>query len=323
MPNKEPILKDNKDRFVIFPVKHNDIWDYFKQMQSAFWTANEIDLHKDLQDWNHKLSSREKDYLSLLLTSMAAWQAKTGNATATLMTEVQDPGARSFFSFQHMMENTHWETFSLLLNFYVPEEFENEELPERVASLKTTSKRLAFNGEFERAAFGERLVAMAARKGIFFSGAFCALARMRNKNLLPGLGFSGGLIARDLEIHRNFAIHLHNNHLVERVSKARIREILLQAFAIENDFNTHCLPVNQAGLNPVATEQYLEFVTDNLLVAFGCEKEFGSENPFGFMETSGKSSTGILEKRAGELRKAGTAAKKEELKNNIKNNAGQ
>lgn len=297
MPNKEPLLKDNKDRFVIFPVKHNDIWDYFKQMQAAFWTANEIDLHKDLQDWNHKLSSREQDYLSLLLTSMAASQP--GNATATLMTEVQDPGARSFFSFQQMMENTHWETFSLLLHIYVPEEFENEQLPERFASLKTTSKRTEFSAGFESATLGERLVAMAARKGIFFSGAFCALARMRNRNLLPGLGFSGGLIARDLELHRNFAIHLHNNHLVERMSKARIREIILQAFAIENEFNTHCLPVNQTGLNPVATEQYLEFVTDNLLAAFGCEKEFGSENPFGFMEMRGKPSTGILEKRAG------------------------
>ena len=323
MPNKEPILKDNKDRFVIFPVKHNDIWDCFKQMQAAFWTAEEIDLNKDVQDWNNKLSAREKDYLKQLLTTLAASQVLNGNPAATLMTEVKDPGARSFFSFQQMMENTHWEIFSLLLHTYVPEEFENEELPEKDAFQNNTLKNISWSSGFESASFAERLVAMAALKGIFFSGAFCAITRMKNRNLLPGLSFAGGLIARDLELHRNFAVHLHNNHLVDRVSKARIREIILQALAIENEFNTNSLPISQAGLNPRATGQYLEFVTDNLLEAFGCEKEFGSENPFAFMEVTARPSAGILERRAGELKKARTTENNQELINKIKNNASQ
>lgn len=322
MPNKEPILKDNKDRFVIFPVKHNDLWDCFKQMQATFWTAEEIDLHKDIQDWSNKLSGKEIDYLKQLLASLATSHIINENSTATLMTEVQDPGAKSFFSFQHMMENTHRETFSLLSHSYVPEEFENEELPEEATSFKSTSKKTSWYSGFESATFAERLVALAALKGIFFAGAFCAITRMKNRGLLPGLSFSGNLIARDLELHRNFAIHLHNNHLVDRVSKARIREILLQAFAIENEFNSHGLPINQAGLNPIATVQYLEFVTDNLLEAFGCEKEFGSENPFGFMEHTERTSAGILEKRAGALRKAGNTENKK-LTDKIKNNASQ
>lgn len=319
MPHKEPILKDNKDRFVIFPVKHNDIWDCYKQMQAAFWTADEIDFHKDIQDWNTSLSGKEKDYLSQLLAAMASSQVITGNPAATLMTEVQDSGARSFFSFQQMMENTHWETFSMLFHIYVPEEVEYEQLPEKINSFNTTQKKKEWFSRFESAPFSERLVAMAAQKGIFLSGAFCALNRLKNRNLLPGLSFSGSLIARDLEFHRNFAIHLHNNHLVNRLSKARIREILLQVFTIENEFNITCLPVNMIGLNPGATTQYLELVTDDLLVAFGCEKEFGSENPFAFMNKNEGSSNGIMKKRAGELKKAG----KDQDLNNINHNAGK
>ncbi|MCM4161348.1 ribonucleoside-diphosphate reductase [Antarcticibacterium flavum] len=318
MPNKEPILKDNKDRFVIFPVKHNDIWDWFKQAQATFWTAEEIDFHQDVQDWNTKLSSREQNYLKQLLAFMAASQDLSRNLTASLNTEIKEPGSGSFFGFQQMMENTYRETFSMLLNIYIPEEAEYEELPEKVTSSKTFIERSNWQAAFETAAFAERLVAMAALKGIFSTGTACVINRLKNRNLLPGLTYAGNLIARDLETHRDFACYLHNNHLTNRVSKARIREILLQAHRIEEQFFTSCLPINMSGLSPAATTQHLEFVTDALLEAFGCEKEFGSESPYAFMNNTPSPQVGILERRAGELKKT----TKEQDTNKINQNTG-
>jgi len=282
----EPILEENKDRFVIFPIQHNDLWDWYKKQQACFWTAEEIDLHSDLNDWNTKLNEDERYFIKHILAFFAASDGIVNeNLAENFVNEVQYSEAKFFYGFQIMMENIHSETYSLLIDTYIKDEKEKNDLFRAIEVFPAIKKKADWALKWiESDSFAERLIAFAAVEGIFFSGSFCSIFWLKKRGLLPGLTFSNELISRDEGMHCDFAVHLHNNHLINKVSKERIKEIIVSALDIEREFITESLPVSLIGMNAKLMTQYLEYVTDRLLLEFGCEKVFESTNPFDFME---------------------------------------
>lgn len=304
----EPILQPNDNRFVIFPIQHNDLWDWYKKQQACFWTAEEIDLHSDLVDWNEKLTNDERYFIKHILAFFAASDGIVNeNLAENFVNEVQYSEAKFFYGFQIMMENIHSETYSLLIDTYVKDEVEKDKLFRAIEVFPAIKKKAEWALKWiESDSFAERLIAFAAVEGIFFSGAFCSIFWLKKRGLLPGLTFSNELISRDEGMHCDFAVHLHNNHMVNKVPKDRIKEIIVDALNIEREFVTESLPVSLIGMNAKLMTQYLEFVTDRLLTEFGCEKEYEAVNPFDFMEMiSLEGKTNFFEKRVSEYQKAG------------------
>ncbi|RAR71716.1 ribonucleotide-diphosphate reductase subunit beta [Flavobacterium aciduliphilum] len=304
----EPILKENKDRFVIFPIKHHDIWEWYKKQEACIWTAEEIDLHNDLNDWNHKLNEDEKYFIKHILAFFAASDGIVNeNLAENFVSEVQYPEAKFFYGFQLMMENIHSETYSLLIDTYVKDEAEKHELFHAIETFPAIKEKAEWALKWiQSPSFAERLIAFAAVEGIFFSGSFCSIYWLKKRGLMPGLTFSNELISRDEGMHCDFAVHLHNNHLVQKVSKSRITEIITNALDIERKFITESLPVSLIGMNATLMTQYLEFVTDRLLVELGCDRVYNASNPFDFMDMiSLQGKTNFFEKRVGEYQKAG------------------
>lgn len=304
----EPILVENKNRFVIFPIKHHDIWEWYKKMEASFWTAEEIDLHQDLNDWNNKLNEDEKYFIKMILAFFSASDGIVNeNLAENFVTEVQYAEAKFFYGFQIMMENIHSETYSLLIDTYVKDEAEKNKLFTAIENFPSIMKKAEWALNWiDSPSFAERIIAFSAVEGIFFSGAFCSIYWLKKRGLMPGLTFSNELISRDEGVHCDFAVHLHQHHIVNKVPKERIREILISALDIEREFITETLPVSLIGMNAKLMTQYLEFVTDRLLVEYGCPKEFSVENPFDFMDMiSLQGKTNFFEKRVGEYQKAG------------------
>lgn len=314
MAFQEPILTENKNRFVIFPIKHHDIWDWYKKMEASFWTAEEIDLHQDLSDWNNKLNEDERYFIKHILAFFAASDGIVNeNLAENFVNEVQYAEAKFFYGFQIMMENIHSETYSLLIDTYVKNEEEKDKLFRALDVFPAIMKKAEWALKWiESDSFAERLIAFAAVEGIFFSGAFCSIFWLKKRGLMPGLTFSNELISRDEGVHCDFAVHLHNHHLINKVPKARIREILVDALNIEREFITESLPVSLIGMNATLMTQYLEFVTDRLLVELECKKEYNVGNPFDFMDMiSLQGKTNFFEKRVSEYQKAGVISKEE------------
>jgi len=308
MATVEPILKENKDRFVIFPIKHHDIWEFYKKQEACIWTAEEIDLHTDLNDWNNKLSEEEKYFVKHILAFFAASDGIVNeNLAENFVSEVQYPEAKFFYGFQIMMENIHSETYSLLIDTYVKDEAEKNELFHAIDVFPAIKEKADWALRWISSdSFAERLIAFAAVEGIFFSGSFCSIFWLKKRGLMPGLTFSNELISRDEGMHCDFAVHLHNHHLINKVPKARITEILTDALNIERKFITESLPVSLIGMNAVLMTQYLEFVTDRLLVELGCDRVYNSSNPFDFMDMiSLQGKTNFFEKRVAEYQKSG------------------
>ena len=308
MSNVEPILQENKNRFVIFPIKHHDIWEFYKSMEASFWTAEEIDLSQDLNDWNNKLNEDERYFIKHILAFFAASDGIVNeNLAENFVNEVQYAEAKFFYGFQIMMENIHSETYSLLIDTYVKDETEKDELFNALEVFPAIKKKADWALKWiESDSFAERLIAFAAVEGIFFSGAFCSIYWLKKRGLMPGLTFSNELISRDEGVHCDFAVHLHNHHLVNKVSKTRIREIIVDALNIEREFITESLPVSLIGMNAGLMTQYLEFVADRLLVELGCEREYNTTNPFDFMDMiSLQGKTNFSEKKVAEYQKAG------------------
>lgn len=308
MATVEPILKENKDRFVIFPIKHHDIWEFYKKQEACIWTAEEIDLHTDLNDWNNKLSEEEKYFVKHILAFFAASDGIVNeNLAENFVSEVQYPEAKFFYGFQLMMENIHSETYSLLIDTYVKDETEKDELFHAIDVFPAIKEKADWALRWISSdSFAERLIAFAAVEGIFFSGSFCSIFWLKKRGLMPGLTFSNELISRDEGMHCDFAVHLHNHHLINKVPKARITEILTDALNIERKFITESLPVSLIGMNAVLMTQYLEFVTDRLLVELGCDRVYNSSNPFDFMDMiSLQGKTNFFEKRVAEYQKSG------------------
>ncbi|WP_460220132.1 ribonucleotide-diphosphate reductase subunit beta [Psychroserpens sp. MEBiC05023] len=311
----EPILQENKDRFVIFPIQHHDLWEWYKKSEASMWTAEEIDLHQDITDWTDKLTDDERYFIKHVLAFFAASDGIVNeNLAENFVNEVQYSEAKFFYGFQIMMENIHSETYSLLIDTYVKDEKEKAKLFNAIETFPAIKKKADWALKWiESPSFAERLIAFAAVEGIFFSGSFCSIFWLKKRGLMPGLTFSNELISRDEGMHCDFAVHLHENHLVNKVPKERIKEIIVDALNIEREFITESLPVSLIGMNAKLMSQYLEFVTDGLLADLGCDKVYNTANPFDFMDMiSLQGKTNFFEKRVSEYQKAGVLNKEEE-----------
>ncbi len=304
----EPILQENKDRFVIFPIQHQDIWEWYKKQEASIWTAEEIDLHQDVIDWEKKLNDDERYFIKHILAFFAASDGIVNeNLAENFVSEVQYSEAKFFYGFQIMMENIHSEVYSLLIDTYVKNEAEKDELFRAIEIFPAIKLKADWALKWiDSPSFAERLIAFAAVEGIFFSGSFCSIFWLKKRGLLPGLTFSNELISRDEGLHCDFAVHLHNHHIVNKVPKERITEIIVDALNIERKFITESLPVSLIGMNAKLMTQYLEFVTDRLLMEFNCDSVYNVSNPFDFMEMiSLEGKTNFFEKRVSEYQKAG------------------
>ena len=312
---QEPLLKENKNRFVLFPIEHDDIWQYYKKAEASIWTAEEIDLHQDLSDWNDKLTEDERYFVKHVLAFFAASDGIVNeNLAENFVNEVQYTEAKFFYGFQIMMENIHSETYSLLIDTLIKNPQEAKELFNAIETFDAIKKKADWALKWiDSPSFAERLIAFAAVEGIFFSGSFCSIFWLKKRGLMPGLTFSNELISRDEGLHCDFAVHLHNEHLINQVPKERIKEIIMDALEIEREFITESLPVRLIGMNQDLMSQYLEFVTDRLLLELNCEKVYNSTNPFDFMEMiSLQGKTNFFEKRVGDYQKAGVMKDKDE-----------
>ncbi|GIV40158.1 MAG: ribonucleoside-diphosphate reductase [Thermonema sp.] len=314
--HNEPLLLEEKNRFVLFPIKHHEIWEMYKKAEASFWTAEEIDLSQDLRDWEN-LNEGERHFISHVLAFFAASDGIVNeNLVLNFMREVTLPEARCFYGFQVMMENIHSETYSLLIDTYIKDSAEREHLFNAIETVPCVKKKAEWALRWiESPNFVERLIAFAAVEGIFFSGSFCAIFWLKERGLMPGLSFSNELISRDEGLHCDFACLLYNQYIQNKLSPERVLEIITDAVAIEKEFITDALPVDLIGMNSRLMAQYIEFVADRLLVALGQEKHYNASNPFPFMDMiSLQGKTNFFEKRVSEYRKAGVSSKKDDQK---------
>jgi len=311
----EKILSENPGRFVLFPIEHHDLWKLYKQQQACFWTAEEIDLAQDISDWENKLNNDEQHFIKHVLAFFAASDGIVNeNLAMNFVNEVQYTEAKFFYGFQIMMENIHSETYSLLIDTYIKDREEQNILFNAIETVPAIKKKAEWAIKWINSeSFIERLVAFAAVEGIFFSGSFCSIFWLKKRGLMPGLTFSNELISRDEGMHCDYACHLYNNHIENKLSETKIKEIICGALEIEKEFITEALPVRLIGMNSDLMRQYLEFVTDRLLVSLGCSKVYNSTNPFDFMENIAiQGKTNFFEKRVAEYQKAGVHNKSEE-----------
>ncbi|XP_030578197.1 ribonucleoside-diphosphate reductase subunit M2 isoform X2 [Archocentrus centrarchus] len=305
---EEPLLKENPRRFVIFPIEYHDIWQMYKKAEASFWTAEEVDLSKDLQHWE-TLKDEERYFISHVLAFFAASDGIVNeNLVERFTQEVQVTEARCFYGFQIAMENIHSEMYSLLIDTYIKDPKEREYLFNAIETLPCVKKKadwaLNWIGN-KNATYGERVVAFAAVEGIFFSGSFAAIFWLKKRGLMPGLTFSNELISRDEGLHCDFAC-LMFKHLLNKPSKETVTSIIKNAVEIEQEFLTDALPVKLIGMNCDMMKRYIEFVADRLLLELGFSKIYRVENPFDFMENiSLEGKTNFFEKRVGEYQRMG------------------
>ncbi|MEY3083894.1 MAG: hypothetical protein RL037_74 [Bacteroidota bacterium] len=310
----EPILIENKNRFVLFPIQHDDIWSFYKKAEASFWTAEEIDLSPDLIDWENKLSDDERHFIKHVLAFFAASDGIVNeNLAENFLSEVQYTEAKFFYGFQIAMENIHSETYSLLIDTYIKDGAEKSRLFNAIDTMDCVNKKANWALRWiDKGSFAERLVAFAAVEGIFFSGSFCSIFWLKKRGLMPGLSFSNELISRDEGLHCDFACLLYTKHLKNKLPQEQVRQIIIDAVEIEKEFVTDSLPVKLIGMNADLMGQYIEFVADRLLVELGNEREYNASNPFDFMEMiSLQGKANFFEKRVGEYQKAGVLAGKE------------
>ena len=303
MLNTEPLLCEDKSRFVMFPIQYQDVWDMYKKQVDCFWRTEEVDLSKDLLHWNN-LNDDEKFFIKHIL---AFFSASDGivleNLGAKFMTEIPVSEVRAFYGFQIAMENIHSEMYSLLIDTYVKDDAEKDSLFNAITIHPSIKKKAdwALSWMDDKAnSFGSRLVAFACVEGIFFSGSFCSIYWLKKRGIMPGLTFSNELISRDEALHTEFAILLFKK-LLHKPSKEIIVEIIKSAVVIEREFICESLPCKLISMNSILMSQYIEFVADRLAIQLGCDKIYGSTNPFDFMEMiSVEGKTNFFEKRVGE-----------------------
>ncbi|NXK86424.1 RIR2 reductase, partial [Formicarius rufipectus] len=309
---EEPLLRENPRRFVIFPIQYHDIWQMYKKAEASFWTAEEVDLSKDIQHWE-SLKPEEKYFISHVLAFFAASDGIVNeNLVERFSQEVQITEARCFYGFQIAMENIHSEMYSLLIDTYIKDSREREFLFNAIETLPCVKKKadwaMCWIGD-KKATYGERVVAFAAVEGIFFSGSFASIFWLKKRGLMPGLTFSNELISRDEGLHCDFAC-LMFKHLIHKPSEERVKEIIMNAVLIEQEFLTEALPVKLIGMNCTLMKQYIEFVADRLMLELGFNKIYKAENPFDFMENiSLEGKTNFFEKRVGEYQRMGVMSK--------------
>lgn len=306
----EPLLTANPNRFVLFPIEYGDIWQLYKKAEASFWTVEEVDLSKDMSDWEN-LTSDEQHFIKHVLAFFAASDGIVNeNLVERFAQEVQVSEARCFYGFQIAMENVHSEMYSLLIDTYIREPEEKKRLFNALETIPAVKRKAdwAFDWITSTTTFGERLIAFAAVEGIFFSGSFAAIFWLKKRGLMPGLTFSNELISRDEGMHCDFAVLLYRRYLANRPSPERVRQIICEAVVIEKEFLTKALPVSLIGMNCALMSQYIEFVADRLLVDLELERVYNTKNPFDFMEMiSLDGKTNFFEKRVGEYQKMGVA----------------
>ena len=309
----EPLLAENPNRFVLFPIQNADVWQFYKQAEASFWTAEEIDLSQDQKDWNN-LNDNERHFIKHVLAFFAASDGIVNeNLAVNFMQEVQMPEARCFYGFQIMMENIHSETYSLLIDTYIKDPKEKDYLFNALETVPAVQRKGEWALKWINSEnFAERLIAFAAVEGIFFSGSFCSIFWLKKRGLMPGLTFSNELISRDEGLHCDFACLLYS-YLQNKLPEAQVQGIIADAVRIEQEFVTEALPVSLIGMNAKTMAQYIEFVADRLLVALGCGKIYNTTNPFDFMEMiSVQGKTNFFEKRVAEYQKAGVMSERTE-----------
>ena len=311
----EPILQENPNRFVLFPIEHDDIWQFYKKSEASIWTAEEIDLSQDFDDWDHKLSDNDRYFIKHILAFFAASDGIVNeNLAENFVREVQYTEAKFFYGFQIMMENIHSETYSLLIDTYIKDKAEKNYLFNAIDNIPCVKKKADWALRWiSGGGFAERLIAFAAVEGIFFSGSFCSIFWLKKRGVMPGLTFSNELISRDEGMHCDFACLLYNKHLINKLPKDLVQQIITEAVEIEKEFVTDSIPVNLIGMNAILMRQYIEYVADRLLLSLGNSKVYNVENPFDFMEMiSLQGKTNFFEKRVGDYQKAGVMSNKEE-----------
>jgi ribonucleoside-diphosphate reductase beta chain len=302
----ELLLKENKERFVILPIKYPAIWEMYKKCEASFWTAEEIDLGDDMKYWDN-MNDGERHFISHVLAFFAASDGIVNeNLAINFMSEVQLPEARCFYGFQIMMENIHSETYALLIDTYIKDPVEKDRLFHAIDTVPCVGKKAQWALRWiNNGSFAERLIAFAAVEGIFFSGSFCSIFWLKKRGLMPGLTFSNELISRDEGMHCEFACLLYRM-LDNKLSKEAATAIITDAVEIEKEFVTDALPVNLIGMNAKMMSQYIEFVADRWLGELGYDKVYGVSNPFDFMEMiSLQGKTNFFEKRVGDYQKSG------------------
>ncbi|KAJ3567786.1 hypothetical protein NP233_g6136 [Leucocoprinus birnbaumii] len=306
--SEEPLLKESRRRFVLFPIQYPEIWQMYKKAEASFWTAEEMDLSKDLHDWTNRMNDNERHFISHVLAFFAASDGIVNeNLVERFSNEVQAAEARCFYGFQIMMENIHSETYSLLIDTYIKDPAQREYLFDAIETIPCIKRKADWALKWisdQNSTFAERLVAFAAVEGIFFSGSFASIFWMKKRGLMPGLTFSNELISRDEGMHTDFACLLFS-HLKRRPHPEVVRTIITEAVKIEQEFLTDALPVKLIGMNADLMCQYIEFVADRLLVSLGNDKVYNSTNPFDFMDMiSLQGKTNFFEKRVSDYQKA-------------------
>ena len=300
---QEPLLTENPNRYVMFPIQDIDIWRSYKKQMDCFWRAEEIDFSKDMAHWE-KLTDQERMFIKMILAFFAASDGIVlENLAQRFMSDVQLPEARAAYGFQIMIENIHSEVYSLLIDTYIKDKEEKHKLFTALDNYPCIKKKADWAVKWindNRSSFAARLVAFACVEGIFFSGAFCSIYWLKKRGLMPGLTFSNELIARDEGMHTEFAVLLYSK-LQRKMKKSRIYDIIKDAVTIEKEFICEALPCRLIGMNGKLMSQYIEFVADRLVVQLGYEKIYNTANPFDFMEMiSLEGKTNFFEKRVGD-----------------------
>ena len=282
----EPLLKPDDNRYVLFPIKDNDIWLMYKKSVDSFWVVPEVDLSKDLGDWD-KLTPDEQNFIKMILAFFAASDGLVlENLASRFMSDVQLAEARAFYGFQIAIENIHSEMYSTLIDTYIRDGNEKDKLFKALEHYPCIAKKANWAKKWindNRSSFASRLVAFACIEGIFFSSAFSSIYWIKKRGLLPGLTFSNELISRDEALHTEFAVLLYSK-LQKKLNKKRVYEILQEAVEIEKEFITDAIPCRMIGMNAKLMTQYIEFVADRLCLQLGYDKIYNSTNPFDFME---------------------------------------
>ena len=302
------MLDPSLDRFILFPIKYDDVWAMYKKAMASFWTAEEIDLYQDLDDWNNKLNDNERHFIKHVLAFFSASDGIVNeNLALRFYNDVQIPEARCFYGFQIAMENIHAETYGLLIDTYIKDTKEKNYLFKAVENIPCIKKKAdwALKWIEKSDSFALRLLAFAAIEGIFFSGSFCSIFWLKKRGLMPGLTFSNELISRDEGLHTDFACLLFK-HLKDKPSEATVKQLIDEAVDFEKTFITDALPVSLIGMNAELMQQYIEFVADRLLIALGFSPLYNATNPFDWMELiSLQGKTNFFEKKVAEYQKAG------------------
>ena len=312
----ETMLSENENRYVIFPIKHEPFWEMYKKAESNFWTTEELDLVKDIKDYNEKLTDNEKYFLNNVLAFFAASDGIVNqNLIEKFCQEVTILEAKFFYGFQIAMENIHSETYSLLIDTFIKDPKKKTHLFNAIETVPSVKKKAEWALKWinDTTPFALRIIGFAAVEGIFFSGSFCSIFWLKKRGLMPGLTSSNELISRDEGLHTDFAVLLYKM-LNKKLSYDIIKEIITEAVEIEKEFIVDSIPCRLIGMNSDLMCEYIEFVADRLVVQLGYDKIYDSKNPFSFMEMiSMEGKTNFFEKRVMEYSKAGVGVEKEKM----------